>query len=68
MTITLLVCSKCGKTIEMSGPGSPPGWLVHQRKDALQGHLIIRCPDHVTGHALKQAGLPQDVERWRSRQ
>jgi len=35
------------------------GWLEHQRVNAPAGHLIIRCPDHITAHALRLAGLPQ---------
>ncbi len=64
MDKTLLVCSKCGRTAEVTGPNHPAGWLVHQRKNQPAGYLIIRCPEHVTGHALKVAGLPQDVSKF----
>ena len=58
MTTTLLVCSKCGKSQEFYA-ALKAGWLHAQRKDAQQGYLVIRCPDHITGHALRLAGLPQ---------
>jgi hypothetical protein len=58
MTETRLVCSKCGKTKERS-EALKAGWLEHQIKDAPAGYLIIRCPEHITGHALRMAGLPQ---------
>jgi hypothetical protein len=55
-----LLCSKCGRTEELS-KAQQTGWLIRQRIDAPQGHLIIRCPEHVTGHALRLAGLPQQT-------
>lgn len=58
MTDTILVCSKCGKTEEFYS-AIKAGWLHAQRINAPAGHLVIRCPDHVTGHALLLAGLPQ---------
>lgn len=60
MTDTILVCSKCGKTEEFYS-AIKAGWLHAQRKNAPPGHLVIRCPDHVTGHALLLAGLPQQT-------
>jgi DNA-directed RNA polymerase subunit RPC12/RpoP len=61
---TLYVCSKCGRTEELSKTRDS-GWLIHQRIDAPQGHLIIRCPEHITGHALRLAGLPQQTDSKR---
>lgn len=58
MTFTGLICSKCGRTEEYD-KALKVGWLCHQIKGAPEGHLIIRCPEHVTGHALRLAGLPQ---------
>lgn len=60
-----IVCSKCGKIAEVTGPNYPPGWLVHQRKGKPAWHLIIRCPEHVTAYALRLAGLPQDVKKFK---
>lgn len=57
---TLYVCSKCGRT-EALGIAQGAGWLIHQRVGAPEGHLILRCPEHVTGHALRLAGLPQQT-------
>jgi hypothetical protein len=54
----VLTCGKCGKTEEIN-TALAAGWLKAQRKGAPTGHLIIRCPQHITGHALKLAGLPQ---------
>ena len=56
MTETFVVCSKCGKTAEY-GQAQRTGWLIEQRINAPQGHLIIRCPDHITEYARRQAGL-----------
>jgi hypothetical protein len=65
VSTTFIVCHKCGATIEVIGPHYPAGWLVHQRKEAPQGHLVIRCPQHVTGHAKRLAGLPQKSDSKR---
>lgn len=67
MPKTLAVCSKCGRTEEWS-KAQKCGWLIHQIKNAPQGHLIIRCPEHVTGHALRLAGLPQQTTSKRIEQ
>lgn len=56
----LYVCSKCGRT-EALEVAQKTGWLIHQRAGASEGHLIIRCTEHVTGHALRLAGLPQQT-------
>lgn len=61
---TLYVCNKCGRTEELS-EAQRAGWLIHQRIDAPQGNLIIRCTEHVTGHALRLAGLPQQTDSRR---
>lgn len=53
-----LVCGKCGCTEERTS-ALKAGWLEAQRQDAQAGYLIIRCPAHITGHALRLAGLPQ---------
>jgi len=59
-TTTSIVCNKCGRTAAVTGPNYPSGWLVHQRKNAPKGHLVIRCPDHITGHSKRLADLPQN--------
>ena len=66
MSFTGLVCSKCGRTEEY-GKAIESGWLVHQIKDAPEGHIIIRCPQHITAHALRLAGLPQQKTSKRIR-
>lgn len=58
MPLTVLICGNCGRTQERAS-AFKAGWLEGQRKDAPVGHLIIKCPDHVTAYALKLAGLPQ---------
>ncbi len=55
---TRIVCSKCGRTAEY-GQAIADGWLYAQRIGAPEGHLIIRCPEHVSQHARRLAGLPQ---------
>ena len=57
MTTTLAVCGKCGRTEEWH-KAKAAGWLIASLPDT-DGHMLIRCPDHVTGHALRTAGLPQ---------
>ena len=59
MNNTLIVCSKCGKPIEF-GKAKLEGWLVAQRIKQPEGYLIIRCPEHITDHARKLAGLRQE--------
>lgn len=56
---TMIVCSKCGKTSE-HGAAKREGWLIAQRTDKPEGYLIIRCPEHTTDHARRQAGLKQE--------
>lgn len=58
INLTNIVCGKCGKTVEYD---QAAGWLIHQRINQPEGHLIIRCPEHITGHALRLAGLPQQT-------
>ena len=60
MSKTLLVCSKCGKAEEFS-KAIAQGWLHAQRKNAPDGYLVVRCPEHITKHALRLADLPQQV-------
>lgn len=50
---TIFVCSRCGATTEPDAAG----WLIAPRKGAKPGHLIIRCPEHVTKYALAAAGI-----------
>lgn len=64
MVETFLVCSKCGRSEEYD-QAIKAGWLNHQMKDAPEGYLVIRCPKHITSHALRQAGLPQQVSSKR---
>ena len=59
MNKTYAVCSKCGKPKEW-GEAKKEGWLIMQRESAPQGYLIIRCPEHITDHARKLAGLRQE--------
>jgi len=51
----LIVCSKCGATAAVG----TPGWLVAQRYGPPEGYLMVRCPKHISQHARRQAGLPQ---------
>jgi DNA-directed RNA polymerase subunit RPC12/RpoP len=53
---TMYVCGKCGRTTES---GNTAGWLIAQRKDQPEGHLIIRCPKHANEYSKRLAGLPQ---------
>jgi hypothetical protein len=55
---TLIVCGKCGKPEEYS-KAQGGGWLIAQRVDKPEGYLIIRCPEHITDHARRQAGIKQ---------
>jgi hypothetical protein len=57
-TMTVAVCGKCGKSSEY-GKAQKEGWLIAQRTDKPEGYLIIRCPEHITDHARRQAGLKQ---------
>ena len=57
MNITNVVCGKCGKVEETD---KAAGWLIAQRVDKPEGYLIIRCPEHITDHARRQAGLRQE--------
>lgn len=59
MNATLIVCSKCGKPREISA-AKTEGWLIAQRVGQPEGYLIIRCPEHITDHARKLAGLRQE--------
>ena len=58
MPETRIVCSKCGKSEEF-GAALASGWLYHQRADAPEGYMVIRCPAHISEHARRLAGLPQ---------
>lgn len=48
-TPTDIKCGKCGKT----GQWGANGWLCSERRGKRKGHLIIRCPDHITGYAIR---------------
>lgn len=56
---TLIVCGKCGKPEEHS-KAQGGDWLIAQRVDKPEGYLIIRCPEHITDHARRQAGMKQE--------
>ena len=56
-TRTLVVCSKCGRYAEYH-EALNAGWLIASRVGH-PGHMIIRCPAHITAYARAQAGLPQ---------
>jgi len=55
MNTTYVVCSKCGKTEEYY-KAKAGGWLIAQRINKPAGHLIIRCPEHITNYARRQTG------------
>ncbi len=57
--ITNVVCGKCGKVEEID-KAKAAGWLIAPRVDKPEGYLIIRCKDHVTDYARRQAGLRQE--------
>jgi hypothetical protein len=61
---TRIVCSKCGRSEEF-GAALTSGWLYHQRADAPEGYMVIRCPEHISEHARRLAGLPQQVRTKR---
>ena len=51
------VCSKCGRTVE-DHPNWTRGWLIASHKMAeksYNGEMVIRCPEHITGYALRNA-------------
>jgi len=56
-TTTFVVCSKCGKSAEYAN-AKATGWLIASR-EGKPGYMIIRCPEHVTDHARRQAGMKQ---------
>jgi hypothetical protein len=62
--LTNVVCSKCGKVAEYE-QAQAAGWFIHQRVNAPDGHLVIRCPEHVTEYARRIAGVPQQVRTKR---
>jgi hypothetical protein len=55
---TMLVCSKCGLTAEFNR-ALTDGWLYAPWSGKPDGHFVVRCPEHITGHAMRLAGLPQ---------
>lgn len=66
MAETRIVCSKCGKSEEF-GAALASGWLYHQRAGEPEGYLVIRCPQHISEHARRLAGLPQQNRSKRVR-
>jgi len=51
------VCSACGRTVQ-NKPQWMRGWLIASHKDPekhANGVMVIRCPDHITRHALANA-------------
>jgi hypothetical protein len=63
MHITLVVCKKCGKTAEYQ-QAKKAGWLIASRKGK-PGDTVIRCPEHLTGYASRQAGVSIDRKKYR---
>ena len=63
-TETRIVCSKCGKSEEFSA-ALASGWLYRQRAGEPEGYMVIRCPEHISEHARRLAGLPQQVRTKR---
>jgi hypothetical protein len=57
-------CHKCGQPAP-DDAANRSAWLIAQRKGAPDGYMIVRCPDHITKHALMLAGLPQQDSRER---
>lgn len=57
-------CHKCGRPTP-DDEASRSEWLIAQRKGAPDGYMVVRCPDHITKHALMLAGLPQQDSRER---
>jgi hypothetical protein len=57
-------CHKCGAPAP-DDAANRSAWLIAQRKGAPDGYMIVRCPDHITKHALMLAGLPQQDSRER---
>jgi hypothetical protein len=66
MPETRIVCSKCGKSEEF-GAALASGWLYRQRAGEPEGYLVIRCPQHISEHARRLAGLPQQNRSKRVR-
>lgn len=58
MNIPVVICAKCGKVAGYES-AKAEGWLIAERIDK-PGHMVIRCPEHITDHARKQAGLRQE--------
>lgn len=56
-----LVCDKCGRTASWD-EANAEGWLIKQRKGAPCDDFIVRCPDHITRHILKQVEDYTDMD------
>lgn len=59
---SFVICCKCGRVEEFCR-AVEQGWLIAQRQDKPVGYLIIRCSDHVTDYACRQAGFRQGYYR-----
>ena len=53
MLRTINVCSKCGETT--TAWETTDDWLIGSSK-AKAGQMVIRCPQHITRYAIRQAG------------
>jgi len=53
-------CHICGRAVSESA-AEYEGWLVEQRRGKQPGHLVIRCPDHITDYALRAAGTTRET-------
>jgi DNA-directed RNA polymerase subunit RPC12/RpoP len=55
MNRQVYVCGKCGRTADTD---HVRGWLIGRSKNAedqANGILVIRCPQHISGYALRKA-------------
>jgi thiaminase len=60
MTTTRIVCTKCGRSEDLD-QALADGWLYATMvAKANQGYMVIRCPEHITDYARRQAGLRQE--------
>jgi DNA-directed RNA polymerase subunit RPC12/RpoP len=60
---TLFVCSRCGRTADSR---HVRGWLVGTHTDperAVNGEMVIRCPEHVTDDAIRNTVNGRDAIR-----
>ena len=52
MSTTYYRCATCGDTTDNMEDES---WLIAPRVGH-PGHMVIRCPEHITEYAIRQAG------------